>query len=36
VPRPTTVFTYSGGFIGYRQANSVRFVRTQSAARFLR
>jgi hypothetical protein len=30
------VLTFSGGVIGYRQANSVRFLRTQSAARFLR
>jgi hypothetical protein len=28
--------TASGGFIGYRQANSARVFRTQSAARFLR
>jgi hypothetical protein len=28
--------TFSGGFIGYRQANSVRFIRTADAARFLR
>ena len=28
--------TFSGGFIGYRQANSVRFIRTQGAERFLR
>ena len=28
--------TFSGGFIGYRQANSVRFLRTQGAERFLR
>jgi hypothetical protein len=28
--------TFSGGIIGYRQANSTRFIRTQSAARFLR
>ena len=27
--------TFSGGVIGYRQANSVRFVRTQGAERFL-
>ncbi|AFM19765.1 hypothetical protein Mycch_5079 [Mycolicibacterium chubuense NBB4] len=27
--------TFSGGFIGYRQANSVRFVRTAGAERFL-
>ncbi|HEX2285548.1 MAG TPA: hypothetical protein VHI10_12130 [Mycobacterium sp.] len=27
--------TFSGGVIGYRQANSVRFIRTQDAARFL-
>jgi hypothetical protein len=30
------VLTFSGGVIGYRQANSVRFLHTQSAARFLR
>jgi uncharacterized membrane protein (UPF0136 family) len=30
------VLTFSGGIIGYRQANSARFIRTQSAARFLR
>jgi hypothetical protein len=30
------VLTFSGGLIGYRQANSARFIRTQSAARFLR
>ena len=30
------ILTYSGGFIGYRQANSARFIRTQSAARLLR
>lgn len=30
------VFTFSGGVIGYRQANSVRFLRAQTAARFLR
>jgi hypothetical protein len=30
------VLTLSGGVIGYRQANSTRFIRTQSAARFLR
>jgi hypothetical protein len=28
--------TFSGGVIGYRQANSVRFIRTHGAARFLR
>ncbi len=28
--------TFSGGFIGYRQANSVRFIRMQRAERFLR
>jgi hypothetical protein len=28
--------TFSGGFIGYRQANSGRFIRTQGAERFLR
>ena len=28
--------TFSGGFIGYRQANSVRYIRTQGAERFLR
>ncbi len=28
--------TYSGGCIGYRQANSVRFLRAQDAERFLR
>jgi hypothetical protein len=28
--------TFSGGFIGYRQANSVRFIRTEDAGRFLR
>jgi hypothetical protein len=28
--------SFSGGFIGYRQANSVRFIRTQGAERFLR
>jgi hypothetical protein len=28
--------TFSGGFIGYRQANSVRFLRAQDAERFLR
>jgi len=28
--------TFSGGFIGYRQANSARFIRTQGAVRFLR
>jgi hypothetical protein len=30
------MFTFSGGLIGYRQANSARVLRTQSAARFLR
>jgi hypothetical protein len=30
------VLTLSGGVIGYRQANSARVIRTQSAARFLR
>jgi hypothetical protein len=30
------ILTFSGGFIGYRQANSVRFIRAQSAERFLR
>jgi hypothetical protein len=28
--------TFSGGVIGYRQANSARFIRTAGAARFLR
>jgi hypothetical protein len=28
--------TFSGGFIGYRQANSVRFIRAEGAERFLR
>jgi hypothetical protein len=28
--------TFSGGFIGYRQANSVRYIRTQGVERFLR
>jgi hypothetical protein len=28
--------TFSGGFIGYRQATGARFVRTQGAERFLR
>jgi hypothetical protein len=28
--------TVSGGFIGYRQANSAQVLRTQAAARFLR
>jgi hypothetical protein len=28
--------TFSGGVIGYRQANSVRFIRTDGAERFLR
>lgn len=27
--------TFSGGMIGYRQANSARFVRTAGAERFL-
>jgi hypothetical protein len=27
--------TFSGGMIGYRQANSVRYVRTAGADRFL-
>jgi hypothetical protein len=30
------MFTFSGGLIGYRQANSSRMLRAQSAARFLR
>jgi hypothetical protein len=30
------VLTFSGGFIGYRQANSSRLIRAESAARFLR
>jgi hypothetical protein len=30
------ILTFSGGFIGYRQANSARFIRAQSAERFLR
>ena len=30
------LMTVSGGFIGYRQANSVRFIRAEGAARFLR
>lgn len=30
------VLTFSGGLIGYRQANSARLIRTESAARFLR
>ena len=30
------ILTFGGGFIGYRQANSVRFIRAQSAERFLR
>jgi hypothetical protein len=30
------VLTLSGGLIGYRQANSARTFRAQSAARFLR
>jgi len=29
------LLTFSGGLIGYRQANSVRFVRTAGAERFL-
>lgn len=29
------VLTFGGGFIGYRQANSARFVRTAGAERFL-
>jgi len=28
--------TFSGGVIGYRQANSIRFIRTSGAERFLR
>ncbi len=28
--------TFSGGVIGYRQANSIRFIRTAGAERFLR
>jgi hypothetical protein len=28
--------TFGGGFVGYRQANSVRFIRAQGADRFLR
>ncbi|MGX9788948.1 hypothetical protein [Mycobacterium sp. MMS18-G62] len=28
--------TFGGSFLGYRQANSLRFIRTQGAARFLR
>jgi hypothetical protein len=28
--------TFGGGLVGYRQANSLRFVRTQGAERFLR
>ncbi len=28
--------TFSGGVIGYRQANSARFIRTAGAARFFR
>ena len=28
--------TLGGGFIGYRQANSVRFIRTDGGERFLR
>jgi hypothetical protein len=30
------LLTLSGGVIGYRQANTARFIRTQSTARFLR
>jgi hypothetical protein len=30
------MLTFSGGLIGYRQANSARLIRTESAARFLR
>lgn len=30
------VLTVSGGFVGYRQANSARMIRAHSAARFLR
>lgn len=30
------MLTFSGGLIGYRQANSARMLRTESAARFLR
>jgi hypothetical protein len=30
------VLTFSGGCIGYRQANSARLIRAESAARFLR
>ena len=30
------VLTFTGGVIGYRQANSARFLRTEPAARFLR
>jgi hypothetical protein len=30
------IVTFSGGFIGYRHANSVRLIRAQSAERFLR
>jgi hypothetical protein len=30
------LLTCSGGFIGYRQANSARLIRAESAARFLR
>lgn len=30
------MLTVSGGFIGYRQADSARVFRTRSAARFLR
>jgi hypothetical protein len=28
--------TFSGGLLGYRQANSLRFIRMQGAERFLR
>jgi hypothetical protein len=30
------VLTFSGGLIGYRQANATRIIRTHSAERFLR
>jgi hypothetical protein len=30
------VLTFSGGLIGYRQANSALLIRAESAARFLR
>lgn len=30
------LMTVSGGFIGYRQANSIRFIRVEGAERFLR